>query len=483
MTYDPAENSRKSYDVAIDTIRAQKQTENYKAFLQKKQPVVQALGVNSVPALHDKLKPHQRDCVDFALRQGRAGLFLDTGLGKTFCELEFAKHAANECGGKALILTPLAVAKQIEREAVRFGYDATVIRQQSDAKSQISICNYDRLDKLDLSAFDVIVLDESSILKSFGGKTSQSLIKSFADYRFRLAATATPAPNDHMELGNHADFLGIMPSSEMLMRWFVNDTETASQTWRLKGHAVGSFWDWMASWSRMAETPADMGHDASEYILPPMNIVRHKVQGTARPVTDGLFALVDSSATGMHAVKRDTAMARAECIGSLVDNKDQWIVWCDTDYEADALAEIIGHDAIEVRGSMKAEEKEEGILSFVNSEARILITKPSICGYGLNLQHVSNMAFVGRSFSYESWYQAVRRCYRFGQKKTVNVHLAVAEGEDQIGRIIDRKAADHNSMKRAMSQAMKRAQAKSVQNKVKYEPNHNGRLPSWLYSA
>lgn len=477
--YDPAENARKSYDVAIDTLRKQKEGDNYRAFLNKKAPKVQAVGLKKIPSLHESLKPHQRDSVDFALRQGRCGLFLDTGLGKTFCELEFAKHALNK---RALILTPLAVAKQIEREAQRFGYDAKVIREQKDAKAGISICNYDRLDKLDLDTFDTIVLDESSILKSFGGKTSQALIHSFKDYRFRLAATATPAPNDHMELGNHAEFLGIMQSSEMLMRWFVNDTETASQTWRLKGHAQTDFWNWMASWSRMAETPSDLGHDASEYILPAMNIIRHRVSGTAQPIKDGLFALGDNSATSMHAVKRETAIARAECIGALVQDKKQWIVWCDTDYEADALSGVI-KDAVEVRGSMTAEQKEEGILSFVNSEARVLITKPSICGYGLNLQHVSNMAFVGRSFSYESWYQAVRRCWRFGQKNAVNVHLAVAEGEDQIGRVIDRKTADHKAMKRAMSEAMKRASNRAASTKVKYEPTHNGRLPSWLYAA
>jgi hypothetical protein len=477
--YDPAENSRKSYEVAIDALRAEREADEYRKFLAKKAPKVQAVGLTKTPKLHEALKPHQRDCVEFALKQGRAGLFLDTGLGKTFCELEFAKHALKK---KALILTPLAVAKQIEREAQKFGFDARVIRDRTDAKSGINICNYDRLEKLDLDDFDTVVLDESSILKSFGGKTSQALIHSFKDYRFRLAATATPAPNDHMELGNHAEFLGIMQSSEMLMRWFVNDTETASQTWRLKGHATTDFWDWMASWSRMAETPADLGHDASEYILPEMKIIRHRVSGTAQPIKDGLFALTDNSATSMHSVKRETAVARAECIGALVQDKSQWIVWCDTDYEADALAEVID-GAIEVRGSMKPEEKEEGILSFVNSEARVLITKPSICGYGLNLQHVSNMAFVGRSFSYESWYQAVRRCWRFGQKNIVNVHLAVAEGEDQIGRIIDRKTSDHQNMKRAMSEAMRRAAGRKAATKVKYEPKHKGRLPSWLYAA
>lgn len=456
-------------------------TPDYRAFLARKAPKAEASGLTDVAAVHAKMKPHQADATKFCLTQGRAGLFLDTGLGKTFCELEFAKQAAEAVNGMALILTPLAVAKQIEREAKRFGYDARVIREQSDAKAGINICNYDRLDKLDTDDFGVIVLDESSILKSFTGKTTRSLINAFSGHRFRLAATATPAPNDHMELGNHSDFLSIMPQAEMLARWFVNDTQEASQTWRLKGHAIEPFWDWMASWSRMAETPADMGHDGSEYILPQMTIHRHRVAGDVPISKDGLFAL-DVSATSMFDVKRQTTGARADCIASKIDSKEPWVIWCDTDHEADALKARIA-DAVEVRGSMKIEAKEEALNAFATGEARIIITKPSIAGYGVNWQHCSNVAFVGRTFSYEAWYQAVRRCYRFGQKRPVQVHLAVAEGEDQIGRVIDRKSADHQMMKRAMADAMRRAGDRTKKTKLSYEPNHSGRLPSWLSVA
>lgn len=456
-------------------------TPEYREFLTKKAPRVSASGLETIPAMHAQMKPHQRDATEFCLAQGRAGLFLDTGLGKTFCELEFAKYAAAETNGMALILTPLAVAKQIEREAARFGYDARVIREQSDAKPGINICNYDRLDKLDPGEFGVIVLDESSILKSFTGKTTRALIGAFSGHRFRLAATATPAPNDHMELGNHSDFLGIMPQAEMLARWFVNDTQEASQQWRLKGHATEPFWDWMASWSRMAATPADLGHDDSEYVLPALNILRHKVAGDVPIAKDGLFA-TDVSATGMFDLKRQTTAARADCIADKIDSKSHWVIWCDTDHEADALNARI-KDAIEVRGSMKIEAKEDALNAFASGQARVIITKPSIAGYGVNWQHCHNMAFVGRTFSYEAWYQAVRRCWRFGQKSAVNVHLAVAEGEDQIGRVIDRKSADHTMMKRAMAEAMRRACDRARKTKLTYEPNHKGRLPSWLSVA
>jgi superfamily II DNA or RNA helicase len=412
------------------------------------------------------------------LRQGRWGLFFDTGLGKTLCELEWSKHAAEATNGYALILAPLAVAGQIAREGVAFGYDARVIRDQSEARPGINICNYDRLDRLDPDAFGAVALDESSIIKSFTGKITQSLIHAFSGHRFRMAATATPAPNDHTELGNHAEFLGVMSGQEMLSRWFINDTSTASQTWRIKGHAQDAFWDWVASWARMAETPADMGYDASAYILPPMTVERHKAVGDIRAPAGLLFAS-ELSATTLHDVKRQTADARADAAAKLVPEGEPCVIWCDTDYEADALtARIPG--AVEVRGSHTADRKEDALASFADGRARVIITKPSVAGFGMNWQHCATMIFVGRSFSYEAWYQAVRRCWRFGQKRPVTCHLIVAEGEDQIGRVIARKGEDHQSMKRAMRGAMHRASAARVDRRTPYNPTHNGRMPSWF---
>lgn len=453
--------------------------DEYAAFLAAKAPRVDPAGIEPfrMPA---HLFDFQASCVDFCLRQGRAGLFLDTGLGKTICELEFALQAGDASNGRALILTPLAVARQIEREGKRFGYNARVIRSQAEARAGINICNYDRLGDLDPDWFGAVVLDESSVLKSFAGKTSRGLVSAFQGHRFRLAATATPAPNDHMELGRHAEFLGLMSSLEMLSRWFLNDTSTASQQWRLKGHAEESFWDWMASWSRCASSPEDLGFDGSRYILPPLETIRHQTYGDVRPTAGALFG-VETSATAIHDVKRQTAAARADAAAALVlaEPGEAWVVWCDTDYEADALiARLPG--AVEVRGSMSPDAKEAALAAFADGDARILITKPAICGYGLNWQHAARMAFVGRSFSYEAWYQAVRRCWRFGQTRPVQAHVIVAEGEDQIGRVIDRKAEDHATMKRAMAKAMQRAMVGRAAVKVPYLPTHTGSLPAWL---
>jgi hypothetical protein len=454
----------------------------YAEFLARKAPRAIATGITP-GEMPSHLFDFQAHCVDFALRQGRAGLYLDTGLGKTRCELEWSWQCIHNITGKAqaLILTPLAVAKQMEREGQELGYDCRVIRDQSEAMSGINICNYDRLDKLDVSEFGAVALDESSILKSFGGKTSASIISQFEGHRFRLSATATPAPNDHMELGQQSSFLGIMPANEMLMRWFINDTKEASQQWRLKRHAEDDFWDWMASWSRVAQNPEDLGFDGSRYVLPPLNI--HKHHSAAMPVSSGggLFG-ADVSATNMHAVKRETANARADVMAMVSDNAEPFIAWCDTDYEADALKARM-KDAVEVRGSMRIEQKEENLEAFSLGHVRRIITKPSVAGFGLNWQHCANMGFTGRSFSYEAWYQAVRRSWRFGQTRPVNVHLAVAEGEDQIGRVIDRKAGDHAAMKAAMVKAMRRAVNRNAAVKITYNPTHEGKVPSWLTSA
>lgn len=458
-------------------------TDAYAAFLAAKKPRAIATGLAKVPALHGDLFDFQAACVDFCLRQGRAGLYLDTGLGKTFCQLEWSDKAMRSGNGWALILTPLAVARQMEREGQARGYDVRVIREQADARAGINICNYDRLDKIDVDAFGAVSLDEASILKNFTGKTTRALTAAFKDHRFKLAATATPAPNDHMELGQQAAFLSVMQANEMLSRFFINDASTASQQWRLKGHAEAAFWEWMASWSRMAQSPEDLGFDGARYVLPELRVIRHRAAfGEVRPMEGSLFAL-DVSATNMHDIKRQTVGARADAAARLVDTSAQpWVIWVDTDYEADAIARLLP-DAVEVRGSMSIDEKEDNLVDFAEGRRRIIITKPSIAGMGSNWQHCARMIFLGRSFSYEAWYQAVRRCWRFGQTRAVEVHLIVAEGEDQIGRVIDRKAADHDRMKTAMAAAMRRATSNKQQRLADYQPKHKGRLPTWLRSA
>lgn len=453
----------------------------YQAFLAQKAVAVQPRGLDTIPALSETLFPFQRTCVEFLLRAGSGGLFLDTGLGKTLCELEWCRHAAEATNGRAMVLTPLAVAWQIKREADRFGYQAQVIRDETEVRDGINICNYDRLDRIDPQAFGAVALDESSILKHFGGKTSTSLIQAFAGHRFKICATATPAPNDHMEIGQHCEFLSVMPQTEMLMRWFTHDSGDTA-VWRLKKHGESAFWDWMASWAIVAEKPSDLGDKDDGFILPKMNVTRHRVRGDNPVIGEGLFAEATMSATTMHHVKRQTAEIRAEKAAELaLSNHQPWVIWVDTDYEADAVKACLPNAySAEVRGSMPAELKEERLRGFADGEIKILVTKPSVAGFGLNWQHCAHVAFVGRSFSYEAWYQAVRRCWRFGQRREVNVHLIVAEGEDTIGRVIDRKADDHSRMKNQMVAATRRAVNSAALKRVAYDPQHEGRLPAWL---
>jgi len=447
-------------------------------FLARKKPEARAVGFEPFP-ITAGLYDYQKAATELCLRRGRGALFLDTGLGKTLCELEFAAQCAARTDKPALILTPLAVARQIEKEALKHGYGARVIRDQSESWGLLNICNYDRLDHLDLSRYSCIVLDESSILKNFTGKTTRKLIEAFSHTPYRLCASATPAPNDYMEFGQHCEFLGIMPRADMLVRWFINDTANTG-TWRLKGHAETAFWDWMASWAIMAENPEDLGFDGSRFVLPPMQVIRHRAVGDVRAPAGALF-IEDVSATNMHDLKRQTATARAGVVADLVAQEPDhaWVVWCDTDYEADALAKMLP-DAVEVRGSHLIEKKETGLADFAEGRRRVIVTKPSVAGLGLNWQHAARMAFVGRTFSYESWYQAVRRCWRYGQTRPVDVHIIVAEGEEQIGRVIDRKAADHAKMKDAMRAASRRNMGRSSEVRVDYNPTYHGRLPSWL---
>jgi hypothetical protein len=453
--------------------------QTYDAFLASKRVEAQRRGLATVPTLASHLFPFQSECVSFGLQAGSFGLFLDTGLGKTRTQLEWCIHAAGATNGRSLILTPLAVARQIETEGRSCGYPVRVIRSQDDASEGINVCNYDRLHLIEPESFGAVSLDEASILKNFAGKVATELIERFAQHQFRCAATATPAPNDHTELAQHASFLGVMSRDEMLVRWFINDSAD-TKSWRLKGHAVTPFFDWMSSWSRMAEHPRDLGNDIPGFDLIPLRIVRHQAVEPETPIMGGLFG-GDVSATGIHDLKRQTIGARADVAAALVsaEPSEPWIVWCDTDYEADALLSLIPN-AVDVRGSHSIERKESTLAAFADGSARILISKPSVCGFGLNWQHCARIIFVGRSFSYEAWYQAVRRCWRFGQTREVQVHLIVAEGEDHIGRIIDRKADSHALLRKEMRAAMARAIGRESARRVAYNPQHAGRLPSWL---
>jgi superfamily II DNA or RNA helicase len=459
--------------------------QQYRDFIASKGVTASSVGFKPA-ALPDRLFPHQRSATEYALGKGRAALFLDTGLGKSGCEAVFADEAARETKRPALILTPLAVAKQMQRECAAFGVEAKVIREDADidASARVFIANYERLAKLDVSRFGAVVLDESSILKSFMGSTKRQLVESFRETPYRLAATATPAPNDHMELGTHAEFLGIMGSMEMLCRWFINDTSTASQDWRLKGHAVDDFWSWVASWARAASLPSDLGGEDAGFILRPM---KHRLHTVGVDLVDGaaeqglLFRIPDNSATTIHAEKQRT-LAERVAQASEIANGDTGpvIVWCERDDESEALARAIP-DSIEVKGSMDADKKERALEAFTFGERRVIVTKPKLAGFGLNWQHARTQVFASISHSYEQYYQAVRRSWRYGQTGDVMAHIVIAETEHGIWRNVQRKAADHDKMKRAMSKAMNRAQ--SPRDRKAYTRPAAVTLPSFLKGA
>lgn len=434
---------------------------NYADFLASKRIEVKPAGFQvDAAAVNAALFDWQRDIVLWSLARGRAALFCECGLGKTLMQLEWSRHVAAHTNGNVLILAPLAVAHQTMREGEKFGIAVTVCETQADVRPGINVTNYEKIHHFDTASFAGVVLDESSILKSYMGKTKTQLIESFARTPFRLCCTATPAPNDHMEIGNHAEFLGIMPSPEMLARWFINDTMNFG-SYKLKGHAVTEFWDWVASWAVSMRNPGDLGYSNDGFDLPLLTMEQVSVPvDYTIAAGESLFRMPAINATTMHQEMRITAPDRADAAAALVNTSTEpWIVWCNTNYEADELIARIP-DAIELRGSESIKEKERKLALFSDGEARVIISKPSICGFGLNWQHCHNAVFVGLSYSFEQLYQAIRRIYRFGQAQPVNVYLVVAETEGGILKVVQDKMDGHQRLMDGMSASASRLRLK-----------------------
>jgi hypothetical protein len=454
--------------------------EEYRRFIAARAPAMRMQGFPPKP-INEHAKAHQNAALDFALRRGKSASFLDTGLGKSFIELEFARQCAEETGKPSLILTPLAVAGQMIREGQKFGIEARQIREQSEVGAGVMVANYERLPKLDPEAFGAIILDESSILKSYAGQTRARIQEAFRDTPYKLAATATPSPNDHTELGNHAEFLGIMRQQEMLSKWFINDTSTASQDWRLKGHAQDDFWQWVASWARCATLPSDLGGDDTGYILPEIDRHMHEVEADRSRDTQGLlFRIPEMSATSFHAEKRLTLRQRCELAAELATHDKPVTVWCETNEESATLAKMIP-DAREVRGDMHPDMKESVLLGFADVDFRVIVTKPKLAGFGVNWQHCAHAVFASISFSYEQHYQAVRRSHRFGQSQRVRNDIVISDTERSIWEVINVKGKKHDEMKRRMAEAMRKAQS-TAQTRVKYDRPLDLAFPAWLKS-
>jgi superfamily II DNA or RNA helicase len=428
----------------------------YQNFLRGKQILLEDSGTEvAKSALNALLFEFQRDIVAWSLRKGRTAIFCDCGLGKTFMQLEWAKHIP----GKILILAPLAVAQQTEREGAKFGIEVLYSRKPIEKK--ITVTNYEMLDHFSPADYQGIVLDESSILKSFEGKFRNQIITGFDRVPFRLACTATPAPNDYMELGNHSEFLGVLTRTEMLSTFFVHDGGDTAK-WRLKRHAEQDFWKWICSWAVMMRKPSDLGYSDEGFILPSLKF-HDIVLDAIKPSEGMLFAMPASTLLERRQARGSSVEERADEVARILKSKrkESWLIWCNLNRESEAATRRIP-GAVEIRGSDSREDKELRMLAFSEGEIRVLVTKPSICGFGMNWQHCANVVFLGLSDSYEQFYQAVRRCWRFGQKKAVDCYIVTSSNEGAVTENIKRKEKDAARMAEEMVSNMHELNQKEI---------------------
>lgn len=459
----------------------------YEDFLAGKQHIPPSCGFEvDKPAMNIHMFEWQKDITRWALRKGRAALFEECGNGKTIQQLEFADQVAKREGMPVLIVAPLTVGAQTMREAQKFGYSAAICRTQADVIPGINITNYEMLQHFDGRSFAGVVLDESSILKNYTGKMRNQIIEMFKDTPYRLSCTATPSPNDYMELGNQVEFLGIMSRTEMLVTYFIHDGSDTSK-WRLKGHAEDRFWEWVSTWAVVLTCPGDLGYPNDGYILPSLNMTEHIVEVKS----DGEYSLfgceIAKTLTERRDARRASLRERCERAAEIIAQKpdEQWVCWCDLNAESELLAEFIPNSE-EVRGSDKPDAKEDALMRFANGSLRVLITKPSIAGFGMNWQQCHNMIFVGLSDSYEQMYQAIRRCYRFGQKRPVNVHIVTSAAEGAVKANVERKEQQAAEMKRNMVQYTKEILRKDIRGQerivIPYDPQIVMIVPDWVIS-
>lgn len=426
--------------------------DSYQKFLESKKTRIQDAGFEvQESALNPMLFDFQRHIVKTALRKGRYAVFADCGLGKTLIQLEWANHVSRKENKPVLILAPLAVSGQTVAEAAKFGLHCEKL--QSDVFDfGVYITNYDQLDNVDTDQFCGVVLDESSILKNFEGKTRTAIISAFADFRYKLACTATPSPNDPMELGNHAEFLNVMSRNEMLAMYFVHDGGDTAK-WRIKGHAQQLFYDWVSSWAVMLAKPSDIGFTAHGYELPNLNFIEKQI-ATANRENGMLFNDVKVSATDFNQELRITKIERLDEVAEIVNASDEnFIVWIRQNEEGDLLRKLIP-EAVEVKGSDSSQYKEEKLLGFARGEFRVLITKTKIAQFGLNYQNCRNQVFASLDFSFEGLYQAIRRSYRFGQKDDVNIYIVTTDTMQNVVHAIKAKEVKFQEMQLAMANAV-----------------------------
>lgn len=454
---------------------------NYNEFLQRKRVTDAPSGLTVVPPLNPKLFEFQRDITSWALRRGRANVWADCGLGKTIMQLQWCFIVMELTGKPVMIVAPLAVSHQTKREGEKFGFEVNVCDCQDDVKLGINITNYEKLHKFDLSAFGAFALDESGILKNYAGSMRNEIIERSSIVPFRSGWSATPAPNDYMELGNHSEFCGVMSRMEMLAMFFVHDGGDTSQ-WRLKGHAEAEFWKWLCSFSVMVRRPSDLGYSDDGFVLPPLNIHDHIVE-SGGPCGDYLFEMPALTLQERRRARQNSIEGRCRAIADLATStSDPFIMWCDLNEESRRLAKMTS--AYEITGSMSDQDKERGLLGFQDGTYNRIVTKARIAGWGMNYQHCQNVGLCGLSDSYEAYYQIVRRCWRFGQLKPVNVHLSYSSTEGPVVQNVRRKDAEADRMYNQMVQHMRAINTAEIhgtkREKTDYTPKTRMEKPSWI---
>lgn len=425
-------------------------TLDYREFLERKKAREPESGINVAPGLlHPNLYEWQKRVVSWALKVGRAAVWADTGMGKTLMQLEWARRF----DGCKLIVAPLAVCEQTSREANKIGLTAKYVKSPADITGDgVWLTNYERVKDFPAGMFTAVVLDEASILKQSTGKTRTMLVNHFKDVRYRLACTATPAPNDPEELTSQAEFLGHSTRAEILAMYFINDTD--GKGWRLKGHGRVAFMRWLSQWAIALRKPSDIGGDDTGFQLPGLQVSLETVPYLGETPEGQLFAADLGGVNGRHRVRRESLEQRvAETVRLVNRTGGQWIVWCGLNDEADRLTRLIP-DAVNVKGSMSPEDKAKAFIDFADGRIRVLVTKPKIAAFGLNWQNCHHMAFCGISDSWESYYQAIRRCYRFGQKHVVDVHIVCSELETEIADNIQRKEREAMALSHDLVETM-----------------------------
>ncbi len=457
---------------------------SYQEFIKSKEITLFKSGFEPDNSIPDSLMPHQLACVKWACKRGRSALFLDTGLGKTLCQLAWAQQVCNHTGGYVLILAPLAVSHQTKREAEKFMPDLPidVVSDKSEINQPgIYITNYEKLTKFDAGLFDGVVLDESSILKGMQGKIRKLITESFKYTQYKLSCTATPSPNDYMELGTQSEFLSVMSQVEMLAMFFIHDGSDTSK-WRLKGHGKVKFWEWLATWAVFIRSPSDLGFDDTDYKLPDIHYHEITIETEAQ---DTLFVEPALSLVDRNRARKDSVEDRCNAAAKVANELSNAAIWCNLNDESHLLKKIID-GSVEVKGSDTDQHKTKSLIGFSTGEVKKLISKPKIAGFGMNFQNTNNCIFVGLSDSWESFYQAIRRQWRFGQTKKVNVYIVSADTEGAVVENIKRKDAQHNQLMSEMMGHMRDLTQKNVLGSVVEKSTYTEcveiKIPEWLVS-